>query len=128
VGLAIATNPDAVARTGTVSIADQTFTVVQAAAKCSFTLDTNTVTFPAAGGSSNVVVTANGDECTWDVVNKVKFVTITGFSGRIIESGDSVTGNGGVTYAVESNTTTKARTGIMNIAGKLFKVKQEAAP
>ncbi len=118
--IAVATNLDTLARTGTVSIADQTVTVAQRAAKCSFTLDTNAVTFTSSGGSSDVVVTANGGNCAWRVVNKAEFITIT--------SATEFTGDGTVTYTVETNTTAKARTGTVTIAGKAYKVKQEAAP
>ena len=118
--IAVATNLDTLARTGTVSIADQTVTVAQRAAKCSFTLDTNAVTFTSSGGSSDVVVTANGGNCAWRVVNKAEFLTIT--------SATEFTGDGTVTYIVETNTIAKARTGAVTIAGKAYKVKQEAAP
>ncbi len=118
--LAVAANPDAIERTGTVSIADHTVTVIQQAAKCAFALDTNAVTFTSEGGSGSVVVSANGGACAWKVVNKAKFVTIS--------SGASGSGDGTVTYSVETNTTTKALTGTLTIAGKTYKVTQEAAP
>jgi uncharacterized repeat protein (TIGR03803 family) len=118
--LAVATNPEAVARTGTVSIAEQTVTVVQQAAKCAFALDTNAVTFTSEGGTGSVAVSANGGACAWKVVNKAKFVTIT--------SASEFTGDGTVTYNVETNSTTRALNGTLTIAGKTYKVTQEAAP
>jgi hypothetical protein len=66
------------------------------------------------------VVTANGGNCAWRVVNKAEFLTIT--------SATEFTGDGTVTYIVETNTIAKARTGAVTIAGKAYKVKQEAAP
>jgi len=118
--LAVAANPVAAARTGTVTVASQAVTIAQAAAKCAFTLDTNAVTFTAAGGSSNIVVTANGGACAWTAANKVKFITIT--------SATSFSGDGTVTYTVGSNVTAKVRTGTMTIAKKRYKVTQAAAP
>ncbi len=118
--LGIAANPDAVARTGTVSIAEQTVTIAQAAAKCAFTLATNSASFASTGGSGSVAVTANGGACAWKVVNPQKFVTIT--------SATSFSGDGTVTYTVESNSTTKARTDVMTIGAKKYTITESTAP
>ena len=118
--LAIAANPDAAARTGAVSIAGETVTIDQAAAKCAFTLATNSASFASTGGPDSVAVTANGGACPWKVTGSQKFLTIT--------SATSFTGDGTVTYTVGTNSTAKARTTSLTIAGKKYTITQAAAP
>lgn len=100
-------------RTGTISIADQTFTVNQAG-NCSFSISPTRRSFNGNGGTGTVSVTVSG-ACNWTAVSNVSWITIT--------SGASGTGSGTVTYSVAS--TTSARTGTMTIAGLTFTVKQK---
>jgi hypothetical protein len=60
VQLNIAANPGA-ARTGTATIAAQTFTLTQAAAPCTFTISPATIELPSAGGERTTNVTTRGD-------------------------------------------------------------------
>lgn len=102
------------ARTGTVEIAGQVFTVTQGA-PCSFTFTPPSVTVPAAGGTAAVdVVTAS--TCTWTVVNPVPWITVT--------NGASGTGNGRFELAIAANTGT-ARGAILTIGGQSYVVNQE---
>jgi hypothetical protein len=118
--LSIAANPDAVARTGAVTIAEQTVTIAQAAAKCAFTLATNSASFASTGGPGSVAVTANGGDCSWKVAGSQKFVTIT--------SATSFTGDDTVTYTVGTNSTANARATTLTIAGTKYTITQAAAP
>jgi hypothetical protein len=100
-------------RTGTLSIAGQTFTVNQAG-NCSFSISPTRRSFNSNGGTGTVNVTVSG-ACNWTAVSNVSWITIT--------SGASGTGSGTLTYFVAS--TTSARTGTMTIAGLTFTVKQK---
>ena len=100
-------------RTGTLSIAGQTFTVNQAG-NCTFSISPTRRSFNGNGGTGTVNVTVSG-ACNWTAVSNVSWITIT--------SGASGTGSGTVTYSVSS--TTSARTGTMTIAGLTFTVKQK---
>jgi hypothetical protein len=101
------------ARTGTINVAGQTFTVNQAGG-CSFSLSSSSTNVPAAGGTGSVdVTTAPG--CTWTAVSNVPWITVT--------SGASGSGNGTVSFSVAANSGIE-RSGTITIAGQTFTVNQ----
>jgi hypothetical protein len=104
------------ARTGTLTVAGQTFTVNQASG-CSFSLSSTLLdNVPSTGGSGSVNVTASNAACTWTATTTDNFLNIT--------SGASGTGNGTVTFTVGNNGG-GARTGHLTIAGITFTVNQQ---
>lgn len=110
-------NPTATPRTGTISIADQTFTVTQAGVACSYSIAPDAETFGSPGGTGNVNVTAP-DGCNWTASPNDPWITIT--------SGSSGSGNGVVSYSVSANPDPTPRTGTMLIAAQTFTVSQSA--
>jgi hypothetical protein len=120
VSYAVATNANTFAQTGTMTIAGQTFTVIQSGTGCNFTLDSTNASFGAVGGSSNIMVTANGTNCAWTAVSNSGFITIT--------AGSSGSGNGTVSYTVATNFNASAQAGSMTIAGLTYTITQAAAP
>jgi hypothetical protein len=115
----VAANPTAAVRTGTITIAAQTFTVTQGAAPCSFTLTPTSATAGGAGGSATVgVTTAPG--CSWLATSESSFLNVT--------SGSSGTGSGTVGYSVAFNPATVTRTGTITIANQAFTVTQDPSP
>jgi hypothetical protein len=114
VSYSVAANTSTSERTGTMTIAGQTFTVNQAACPC--TLNATSITLPTKGGSKTVTV--KGTDCTWTATSNDSFITIT--------KGASGIGNGKVGYTVPGNTNTAALTGTMTIAGQTFTVNQAA--
>ncbi len=113
VGYAVRENSATASRTGTISLAGQTFTVTQAGT-CTFSISPTRKSFNANGGTGTVNVSVSG-ACNWTAVSNVQWI--------IINSGSSGTGGGAVTYTVAS--TTGTRTGTMTIAGHTFTVKQK---
>lgn len=108
-----------VARTGTLQIAGQTFTVAQSGnSNCTFTLLPTSQAFAAGGGSSSVSVTAPGG-CTWTTTSNAVWITLA--TGT--ESGN---GNGAVGYTVAPNNSGSARQGTITIAGQTFTATQSA--
>ncbi|MGA3099117.1 MAG: SBBP repeat-containing protein, partial [Bryobacteraceae bacterium] len=109
-------------RTGTLTIAGQSFTVTQAGinpAGCIFYLDGVSGGFPDAGGSGQVHVTLGSVEgCSWVVSSDSTWITIT--------SASAFTASGNVLYSVAANTTGVTRTGTLTIAGQTFTVTQVA--
>ncbi|MBI4917566.1 MAG: VCBS repeat-containing protein [Acidobacteria bacterium] len=103
------------ARTGTITIAGQTFTVDQASG-CTFSLDPTSASFDANGGSGGVAVTT-GSECTWTAESNDPWIEVT--------SGASGTGTAGVGFSVAANVS-PARTGTLTIAGQTFTVSQSS--
>ena len=117
VQLNVAANSGA-ARTGTATIAAQTFTVTQAAAPCGFALSPAAVDIVAAGGEGRTNVSA-GAGCAWSAVSNAPWITIT--------DGSSGTGNGVVVFNAALNSGA-ARSGTITIGGQTLTVTQRAAP
>ena len=92
----VAPNGTASSRTGTLTIAGQTYTVTQEGVTCSFSLSPTSSSVPAASSTGSVSVTAPGG-CTWNAVSGAAWITVT--------SGGSGSGNGTVGYSVAANTT-----------------------
>jgi hypothetical protein len=101
-------------RTGTMTIAGQTFTATQSSG-CAFTIAPSEQNFAAGGGTGNVGVTASAGGCAWTAASNDAWITIT--------SGGNGAGNGTVNYSVAANTGPQ-RTGTMTIAGQTFSVTQ----
>jgi hypothetical protein len=118
VGLSIAANTDG-ARTGTVTIAGQTFTVNQAAvaAPCTYAISPTSQTMPVLGGTGTVTVTTTS-ACAWTATSNAPWLTIT--------SGASGTGNGTVGFSAAVNVA-GSRSGTLTIAGQTFTVTQDAS-
>ncbi len=114
ISYSVAANTGA-ARSGTLTIAGQTFTVNQATAQCDFTLATTSATVEAAAGTGSVGVTASDALCSRTAVSNAAWITIT--------SGASGVGSGSVNYSVAANTGAP-RTGTITIAGQTYTVTQ----
>jgi hypothetical protein len=105
------------ARTGTMTIAGQTFTVNQGGAgTCTYAINPESADFSLRGGTGSVDVTTDPG-CSWEASSNVSWISIT--------SGSSGTGNGTVSYLVYRNK--RSRTGTMTIAGQTFTVNQGEA-
>ncbi len=115
--LTIANNTGA-ARSATVTVAGQTLTVNQAAVPpCSYSIDDASNSFPADGGQGTVHVTTPG-HCTWSASGAPEWIAV---------SSSTRTGEGNITYTVQRNTTTSARSARLTIAGRSHEVTQAAA-
>jgi hypothetical protein len=89
------------ARSGTLSIASQTFTVNQANG-CTYTLAVSPTTFGSTGGSGAVTVTA-GNGCAWTVSNG-------GAAWLTLSTPVNGTGNGKVAFTVQAGVGTRTTT------------------
>ena len=117
-GYSVDANGSSSPRTGTLTIAGQTFTVNQSGAPpaCTYSILPTSATFPRGGGNGSVAVMA-GSGCAWTTVSNASWITITG--------GASGAGNGTVTYSVAKFTGRPGtRNGTMTIAGQTFNVQQ----
>ena len=111
-------NPDALWRTGIVSIADIEFTIAQAPANCAFELATNSATHDASAMTNSVELTTLVG-CTWSVSNSTPWI-------HILSSLDN-SNSSSVAYSVDANPTALTRAGIFTIAGHDFTVTQGGA-
>ncbi len=118
IGYSVQANSLAAGRTGSLTVAGQTFTVVQAGSACSFALSQASQSFTAAGGTGSASVQAPAG-CAWTAQSNSPFVTVT--------AGASGAGNGTASYAVQSNAATTQRTGSLTIAGLTDAVVQAGA-
>jgi len=111
----VASNSTINSRTGTITIAGQTFTIQQSGVSCTYAIDSTGKTFESGGGNASVSVTSPGG-CNWTAASNDSWINIT--------SGNSGNGNAYVYYSVAANTATSARTGTLSIAGQTFTVMQ----
>jgi Putative binding domain, N-terminal/Viral BACON domain len=119
VNFSVAANPNGTPRTGTLTIAGQTFTVTQAAAACSFSLAQSSQSISAAGGAGMPIAITGTPGCTWTAASNATWITgVTPASG---------TGNGTVNFSVAVNPDGTPRTGTLTVAGQTYTVTQAAA-
>jgi uncharacterized repeat protein (TIGR01451 family) len=105
-----------VARTGTLTVAGQTFTVVQNRAEaCVYEIAPMAVVFSASGGTGSINVTTVL-ECAWQAVSNQSWATIT--------SGSPAIGSGLTGYSVAPNPGPKGRAAKITIQGQVFNIKQ----
>jgi hypothetical protein len=106
------------ARTGTLTIAGQTFTVMQAAfvAPCTYSLSPTGQAVDASGGGGATTLTT-GASCTWTASSTVDWIAVT--------SAPSGTGSSTITFSVSVNPIAGTpRTGTLTIGGQTFTVNQ----
>ncbi|ETR67431.1 MAG: hypothetical protein OMM_11609, partial [Candidatus Magnetoglobus multicellularis str. Araruama] len=109
-------NADSEMRTGSMTIANQTYTIVQKGkAQCSYLLSENSKEIDESGGEFSVSVIAT-DECNWDATSSANWIHI--------KSGSSGKGDGTITYSVDKNQTTTQRTGSIIIADQTLTINQ----
>ena len=104
-------------RSGTVTIAGQTFTVTQGAApaSCTYSISPTQQAVPALGGTFSVAVTTQAG-CAWTARADAGWIEIT--------SSTSGTGTGTVTYRVGTGLVLFSREGTMTVAGQTLAVNQ----
>jgi len=102
-----------IARSGTITVGGQTFTVNQAAGSGSYALSAASTNVAASAGSGSVSVTA-GDGCSWTAVSSTNW----------LHTSSSGTGNGTVSYTVDANGSANARSGSIATGGQSFTVNQ----
>ena len=116
VGFTVAANPFNV-RTGSLTIAGQTFSVQQGTS-CVFTLNRTSVNYPAnpaPGVTRSVTVTASGPQCNWTASTPDSWITIV--------TGSNYVGSQTVDFSATPNTGAK-RTGTIILAGQTVTVSQ----
>jgi hypothetical protein len=120
VSFSVSGNASSTGRSGTLTIAGQTFTVSQSGATppCTFVINPVSRSVAATGESTSVTVTG-GSGCGWTATSPVSWIVVT--------SGATGTGNGTVTLAVNANSATASRTATVTIGGQAFRVDQAGA-
>ncbi|HLF82609.1 MAG TPA: choice-of-anchor V domain-containing protein [Blastocatellia bacterium] len=108
------------ARSGTLIIADLTYTVVQDGGLgegCNYVISPTAVVYPPGGGSGTInVFAASG--CAWQAATNAGWVSIT--------SGTTGIGDAAVGYTVAANPGPGGRKATIAIAGWTFRIKQKS--
>jgi M6 family metalloprotease-like protein len=105
-----------VARSGTLAIGDQTFTVSQAGTTCSYAISPTSASAAAAGGTGSFNVSA-GLACLWTASSDSNWLHVTYASGSA---------NGSVNYSVDANSG-PARAGHITVESQTFTLNQAGA-
>ncbi len=103
-------NASAQARTGTIRVGNQTFTVNQAGTGCNVTLTPASASYSASGGSGTIAVSSI---CSWTAAASDTWITITA-------------GAATVAYTVAPNTSASSRAGSIAIGNQTFAISQAA--
>ena len=115
VNYSVAANAGASARTGHLTIADQTLTVQQSA--CSATLAASGQSFATAGGTGTIQINSTPG-CAWSVTGGAAWITFT--------SASSGTGSGSVSYTVALNPDI-ARSTVLSVGSGTYTIQQSGA-
>jgi hypothetical protein len=124
-------------RTGTLTVANQTVTVTQAAGsqppppppppQCTYTLSVGaTIDGYPSGGSFTVTVTTQSG-CGWTASTTASWIHIAGAPGTAGGSFSGI-GTGSFIFTVDPNHTGSNRTGTMSIAGQAVTFNQSSTP
>jgi hypothetical protein len=105
-------------RQGSLTIAGQTFTVIQDGGleDCAYSIFPASKAFTSSAGAGTISVVSES-RCGWEAVPSAGWITIT--SGRM------GVGNGTVNYSVAANTTGLSRKGRITVGGRVFAIKQK---
>jgi hypothetical protein len=100
------------ARSGTLTVAGQAFTINQAES-CTYSASPTQQTVASGGGTVNVTVNTSGS-CRWTATSNVAWITVSASSGS---------GDGSVQLTVAANTG-GARSGTVTVAGRTVTINQ----
>ncbi len=114
VSFVLTANPGAGARTGTITVGGQSFSVRQAGGVCSITVGVPSITLPPRGGAATVAVTG-GPACDWSAAANEAFLNV---------SWASVSGSGTVNLNAGPNITGVPRMSTVSVSGQTFTVTQ----
>ena len=106
----VTTNPTLKSRQGTLTIAEQTFTLTQPAGQCTFNITPASHSHTGYAETGRITVTAL-EGCQWMAHSNNPWITISG--------GLNGQGTGTVTYAITTNISTQNRKGTLTISDTL---------
>lgn len=127
IGYLVAPNPNSFARTGSVVVAGQVFTVSQSPAPCEYSIAPASAAHGFNAETGLVSVTAVGG-CAWTVENSNAWLTVLAVNSELGTRNAEPwlgAGNGSVAYSVAANEG-GPRAGNVVIAGNVFAVSQAA--
>jgi len=120
VNYTVAANPAGTNRSGAMQIGDQTYTVTETAAACSFSLSSYGAAFGQAGGAGSIIGSQSAQGCTPTVVPIAPaFVSLGGLTGPVSNLFTQA-----FTVPQFNSAVTAIRRGTITFGGLTFTVKQ----
>jgi hypothetical protein len=120
VNFTAAPNPTSSPRTGTLTVASQTYTVTQAAAPCNYVLVPTSTTVVSTGGSSSFTFSTGTSGCSATALSYSSWLTV---STNASPDGTS----GTVNFTAGANPASTMRAGTIQFGGQTFTVNQTGA-
>jgi len=118
VNFAVAANPETSPRTGTITIGDQTLTVIQAGATRTVALTPTEANAPGVAGKGSFRVSATSG-CNWSPASRADWIQVVSWS--------CVSGSGVVNYSYAANPAPSPRSGVIEVGGQAFRLNQGPA-
>jgi len=121
VNYTIAENTSTQSRTGTLTIAGQTFTINQAGASISCSYSTSPInrSHNSGANSNTISIYSSSPNCDWIATSDSSWINIT--------EGENGSGNGTVYYSIPENLSAQDRIGNITIANQTFRITQSGA-
>jgi hypothetical protein len=119
VTVSIAANAGTSSRSGAITIAGMPFTVNQAGAGCTYSLNSTGSSVPYSGGPADVSITTSAG-CAWTTDPGPGWITVV--------SGASGSGNGPISLNVAANSSVSGRSATVLIGGQPYQVTQAGVP
>jgi large repetitive protein len=113
--LTVQPNSATTARSASVLIAGNAFTITQAGLPCSFSLSANNPLQPAYGGTGSIAITASASNCNWTASSNAAWLTPSANSGS---------GSTSITFTAAPNASPTARGATLTVAGQNLIVNQ----
>ncbi len=118
IAYAVAQNTSGQARSGTIGVMGQTFSLTQAGASCTVSFSKTSANLPATGGSGSFTVTGTAG-CTWEPASDASWLTLSFASSN---------GSGTVYFTAPANTSGSARVARIVVQGETFILTQDYGP
>jgi uncharacterized protein (TIGR03437 family) len=119
VNYTVTANTTVNARSGTLTIGVQTFTVIQAGVSCSYALNPGSAAAGPSGGAASFAVTSPTG-CGWTATSNATWLTVT--------AGGLGSGTGTVSYSVAANSGAQSRAGTITAGNSSLAVTQAGIP
>jgi chitodextrinase len=113
VNYSVDANTSTSARSATLTVGGQVFTINQSGASCSYSINPASSSFGASASSSSFTLSTPSG-CSWSASTTVAWIHTTSFGS----------GNGTVNFTVDANASTSSRSGTITVGGQSFTVNQ----
>ena len=115
VAFTVEANDTIESRSGTMVVEGQVLTITQDGIECTYSLSPTSASFDPEGGTSTANVTSP-EGCEWSASSSDSWISIS--------TGASGSGNGSLSFAVETNAATEPRSGTITVEDRVLTITQ----